>query len=148
MKLLALLASLLLAFGAAFLGAQFGPGDWYAGLRKPSWNPPGWLFGPVWTLLYAAMAVAAWRVWKAGEARPALALHVVQLALNAAWSWLFFGLHRPGLAFVDILALWAAILATTLAFFPKDRAAGWLMVPYLAWVSFAAFLNFTLWRMN
>jgi len=148
MNLLALLASLLLAFGAAFLGARFGPGDWYTELRKPSWNPPGWIFGPVWTFLYASMAVAAWRVWKAGDARTALALYVVQLALNAAWSWLFFGLHRPGLAFVDILALWAAILATTLAFFPKDRAAGWLMVPYLAWVSFAAFLNFTLWRMN
>jgi len=148
MNLLALLASLLLAFGAAFLGAQSGPGEWYAGLRKPSWNPPGWVFGPVWTVLYAAMAVAAWRVWKAGDSRPALALYAVQLALNAAWSWLFFGLHRPGLAFVDIVALWAAILATTLAFFPKDRAAGWLMVPYLAWVSFAAVLNFTLWRMN
>lgn len=151
MKALALAFFLLLSFSAAAFGARFAPGEWYLALRKPPWNPPGWIFGPVWTLLYAAMAVAAWRVWRAGsaaESRPALAAWAVQLALNAAWSFLFFGLHEPGLAFAEILALWAAILATTVLFFRRDRAAGWLMVPYLAWVSFAAVLNFVLWRLN
>ena len=148
MRGLALVVSLLLAFGAAALGAQFAPGEWYASLRKPPWNPPGWIFGPVWTLLYAAMAVAAWRVWRAGGARPALAAYGVQLVLNAAWSWLFFGLRRPDLAFAEILLLWGAILVTMILFLRKDRPAGLLMAPYLAWVSFAAILNFTLWRMN
>jgi translocator protein len=148
MRFLALLASVALAFAAALIGSRFPPGDWYASLQKPAWNPPSWLFGPVWTALYLGMAVAAWRVWRVGRAGPALALHVLQLALNAAWSWLFFGLHRPDLAFAEILVLWAAILATTVAFFRKDSLAGWLLVPYLAWVGFAAFLNFTLWRLQ
>ncbi|MCK6480111.1 MAG: tryptophan-rich sensory protein [Planctomycetes bacterium] len=151
MKALALAVFLLLSFGAAAFGARFAPGEWYVALRKPPWNPPGWVFGPVWTALYAAMAVAAWRVWRAAppaRARPALAAWAVQLVLNAAWSWLFFGLREPGLAFAEILALWAAILATTVLFLRRDRAAGWLMVPYLAWVSFAAVLNFVLWRLN
>lgn len=150
-SLLGLVVSLVAAFSAAWFGARFGPGDWYAGLAKPTWNPPNWIFGPVWTLLYTLMAVAAWRVWrKAGfkNAGPALALHAGQLLLNAAWSWLFFGLHRMDLAFAEILVLWAAILATALAFRRHDRVAAWLMAPYLAWVSFAAVLNFTLWRMN
>ncbi len=151
MKAIALVVFLLLSFGAAAFGARFAPGAWYLELRKPAWNPPGWIFGPVWTLLYAAMAVAAWRVWRASspaERRPALTAWGLQLLLNAAWSWLFFGLHEPGLAFAEILALWAAILATTILFFRRDRVAGRLMVPYLAWVSFAAALNFALWRMN
>ena len=148
MRYLALLASIALAFAAALIGSRFPSGDWYASLQKPAWNPPSWLFGPVWTALYLGMAVAAWRVWSVGRAGPALALHVLQLALNAAWSWLFFGLHRPDLAFAEILVLWVAILATTVAFFRKDSLAGWLLVPYLAWVGFAAFLNFTLWRLQ
>lgn len=146
-----LAAWLALCFAAAAFGTQFGPGDWYAALRKPAWNPPNRLFGPVWTVLYTMMGVAAWLVWRRGgwraQARP-LGLFMVQLALNAAWSGLFFGLRRPDLAFGEILLLWAAILATALAFRPVSAAAGWLLVPYLAWVGFAAVLNFTLWRLN
>ncbi|HMO64602.1 MAG TPA: tryptophan-rich sensory protein [Verrucomicrobiota bacterium] len=147
----ALLLWLAASFSAALFGGQFGPGDWYAGLRKPAWNPPGWVFGPVWTALYTMMGVAAWLVWRRGgwraQAVP-LGLFLVQLALNAAWSWLFFGLHRPGLACAEIVALWLAILAAALAFRPVSAAAFWLLVPYLAWVAFAAVLNFTLWRLN
>ncbi|MFN0069451.1 MAG: TspO/MBR family protein [Limisphaerales bacterium] len=146
-----LVAGLALCFSAAAFGAQFGPGDWYAALRKPAWNPPNWLFGPVWTALYTMMGVAAWLVWRRGgwgvQAVP-LGLFLVQLALNAAWSGLFFGLRRPGLAFGEMIMLWAAILATAAAFRPVSATACWLLVPYLAWVSFAAALNFTLWRLN
>lgn len=142
---------LLLTFAAAAIGSQFMPGEWYARLAKPSWTPPSWLFGPVWTLLYVLMAVAAWLVWKdrgfAG-ARVALVLYGVQLALNAAWSWLFFGLQRPGLAFAEILVLWIAILATLIAFWRHRALAGALLVPYLAWVSFATALNLAIWRLN
>jgi tryptophan-rich sensory protein len=149
--LIALIVSFVLCFGAAAIGSQFMPGEWYAGVAKPSWNPPNWIFGPVWSLLYTLMAVAAWRVWrKAGfrGAGQAMAAFGIQLVLNAAWSWLFFGLHRMDLAFVEILALWVAILATVIAFYRIDRTAAWLMAPYLAWVTFASVLNFTLWRMN
>ncbi len=148
---LALLGWLLLSFSAASLGALFLPGEWYASLKKPSWNPPAWIFGPVWTALYAMMAVAAWRVWRCGgmaaQRRP-LTLFLVQLALNAAWTPLFFGWHRPGLAFAEIVLLWVAIAATLLAFRPASRTAAWLLAPYLAWVSFAGVLNFTLWKLN
>lgn len=149
--LIALIVSFVLCFGAAAIGSQFMPGEWYAGVAKPSWNPPNWIFGPVWSLLYTLMAVAAWRVWRKAGFRgsgQAMAAFGVQLVLNAAWSWLFFGLHRMDLAFVEILALWVAILATVIAFYRIDRTAAWLMAPYLAWVTFASVLNFTLWRMN
>lgn len=124
---------------------------WYSTLVKPSWNPPAGVFGPVWTTLYLMMGVAAWSVWKpAGlkaAARP-LTLFGAQLGLNVAWSWIFFGLHQPGWAFVEIVILWLAIVATTVAFFRRTPVAGWLLVPYLAWVSFAGVLNFTIWRLN
>ncbi len=127
------------------------PGEWYAQLSKPAWNPPNWIFGPVWTALYLMMAVAAWRIWRlggfGGQRRP-LILFFIQLALNAAWSPLFFGLKEPGLAFAEILVLWLAIVLTIAAFRRADRLAAGLLVPYLAWVSFASVLNFTLWRMN
>jgi len=139
---------LVLCFGAAAVGARFRPGEWYAALRKPSWTPPSWLFAPVWTLLYAMMAVAAWLVWRQTGLSSEVGLFVVQLALNAAWSWLFFGLHRPGLAFADIVALWVAILGTLAAFWAVRPLAGWLLVPYLAWVSFASALNAAVWRLN
>ena len=109
---------LVLCFAAAALGGFFLPGEWYAQLRKPSWNPPGWIFGPVWTALYTMMAVAAWLVWRRGgfaAQRVPLGLFLLQLLLNAAWSPLFFGLHHPALAFVEIVMLWLAILATVLA---------------------------------
>lgn len=144
-------AWLLLCFSAAALGGLFMPGEWYAQLRKPAWNPPSWLFGPVWTALYFMMAVAAWLVWRRGgfpAQRKALGLFLLQLLLNAAWSPLFFGLHNPALAFAEIVLLWFAILGTFFAFWKTHRGAGALLVPYLAWVTFAAVLNFTLWQLN
>ena len=117
-------------------------------LVKPSWTPPDWVFGPVWSVLYLSMAVAAWLVWRQGNAFTPMTLFATQLALNAPWSWLFFGLHSPGAAFIDIVLLWAAIAATTIAFWHRLLVAGLLFVPYLAWVSFAAVLNFGIWRLN
>ena len=147
----ALAGWLVLCFSAASLGAFFMPGEWYTMLKKPSWNPPAWIFGPVWSSLYTMMAVAAWLVWKRGgfaaQRRP-LRLFLVQLALNGAWSPLFFGLHWPGVAFAEILLLWLAILTTLRAFRPVSRVAAWLLAPYLAWVTFAAVLNFMLYRLN
>ena len=148
---LALGGWVVLCFAAASLGGFFMPGEWYAALRKPPWNPPGWIFGPVWTALYAMMAVAAWLVWQRGgfkTQRRALSLFLVQLAFNAAWTPLFFGLHWTGVALAEIVLLWLAIAATLAAFRPVSRTAAWLLAPYLAWVSFAAVLNFTLWRLN
>jgi len=148
---LALLTSLLLCFAAASTGGFVSMGDWYLTLNKPSWNPPGWVFGPVWTLLYTMMAIAAWLVWRKGgfaQQRRPLTLFAVQLLLNALWTPLFFGLHMLGLAFVDIILMWIAILATILAFRKVSPAAAWLLVPYLLWVTFAAILNATLWWMN
>ena len=127
------------------------PGGWYAGLRKPSWNPPAWLFGPAWTALYVSMAVAAWMVWRLGgwPAHPlALGLFLAQLAFNALWSPLFFRLHRVGWALADCVLLWFSLAATLVAFWRASPAAGVLLVPYLGWVSFATVLNFTIWRSN
>ena len=150
-RLLALTGWVFLCFTAAATGGFFMPGEWYASLRKPTWNQPGWLFGPVWTALYAMMSVSAWLVWQRGgfavQGRP-LGLFLAQLALNALWSPLFFGLHRPGVAFVEIVLLCLAIVWTFAAFWPVRRAAAWLLAPYLAWVSFASVLNCTLWRLN
>jgi translocator protein len=142
-----LVVFLALAFAAAGVGSQFGPSPWFEALHKPSWNPPDWVFAPVWTSLYAMMAVAAWLVWRTG-ARAPLAWWLVQLVLNAAWSWLFFGLRRPDLAFADIVVLWVAIAATIVAFAPASRTAALLLAPYLAWVTFATALNGTIWRLN
>jgi tryptophan-rich sensory protein len=142
------------SFAAAGIGSLFTtpaiPG-WYESLRKPAWTPPNWLFGPVWTLLYLAMAAAAWLVWRErgfAGARLALALFFVQLTLNALWSILFFGMRRPGAALLEIALLWAAIFATMAAFWQVSRAAGWLFVPYLWWVTFAMFLNYAIWQDN
>lgn len=142
---------LLLCFGAAAAGALTPPDAWFAGLVKPSWQPPDAVFGPVWTLLYTLMAVAAWRVhrragWAA--ARGALGLFLLQLALNAAWTPLFFGLHRIDLALIDILALDLALVATIVAFRRHDRVAAFLLLPYLAWILFATTLTAALWRLN
>ncbi len=149
-----LAVAILICFGAAGLGSRFTTpsiAGWYATLLKPAWTPPSWIFGPVWSLLYLSMAVAAWLVWrKAGMAgaRGALALFAVQLLLNVAWSAIFFGAHRPGLAFAEIVVLWLMILATVVWFRPVSRAAAWLLMPYLLWVAFAAALNFSIWRLN
>lgn len=123
--------------------------NWYAYINKPSWNPPNWIFAPVWTILYIMMAVAAWRVWLTRDrVKPALVLFFIQLALNVLWTLIFFGMRSPGGALIEVVPFWAAILATTLAFFGRDTWAGLLFVPYLAWVSFAAVLNFAIWRLN
>ena len=142
---------LAISFAAAFAGSRFMPGEWYASLAKPAWNPPSAVFAPVWTLLYAMMGVAAWLVWRQmgfrGAALP-LSLFLVQLVLNALWSYLFFGLHRPDLALLDIVTLWVTILVVLVLFWRVSVPAGILLLPYLCWVGFASFLNFTLWRLN
>ena len=138
-------------FLAAFVGAQAtvnSVGEWYPTLAKPSWNPPSWLFGPVWTLLYLMMGIAAWLVWRRGDSGGALVIFGVQLVLNVAWSLLFFGWRNPLAGLVDIVLLWIAIAITLVWFWRVDRVAGWLFVPYLAWVTFASALNFTIWRLN
>jgi tryptophan-rich sensory protein len=125
--------------------------SWYPSLVKPAWTPPSWLFGPVWTVLYILMGIAAWRVWlHAGEplARQALAIFVVQLVLNAAWSLLFFGLRAPGLAMAELVLLWLAVAATLGAFWRIEPLAGALLIPYLAWVTFAGGLNHAIWWLN
>ena len=138
-------------FAAAWVGAHFPPGEWYEGLMKPALTPPGWIFGPVWTLLYTMMGVAAWLVWQRhgyAAASRSLGLFLLQLGLNALWAYFFFGLKNPGLAFLDIVVLWLAILATLIAFFRHYRPAGQLLLPYLLWVSFAVYLNLQFWRLN
>lgn len=146
-----LAAWLALCYAAALLAGQFPADEWYGALAKPAWTPPGWIFAPVWTVLYGTMAAAAWLVWKArglSGAPRALGLFGAQLAFNVAWSWLFFGLHRPGLALLDLAALWVAILAILVTFWRIRRLAGVLLVPYWAWVTFAGALNLEIWRLN
>jgi len=147
-NLLVLIGIVLVTFCAPLAGIFSPPGVWYASLSKPTWNPPGWIFGPVWTVLYMMMAMAAWLVWKRDGWRQALWLYVIQLALNAAWTPIFFGAQQIGWAFAVSTALWLAIMFMLLTFLRVSKVAGWLLMPYLAWVTFAAFLNFTLWRMN
>lgn len=149
----AALAAFVLAcvVGGAISGLATPPGDWYASLAKPSWTPPPWLFGPVWTLLYAMMGIAAWLLWRRrsqAAGRRALWLFLAQLALNFAWTPAFFGLRSPGLALVIIVMLAAAIVATIAAAWRVQRAAAAMLVPYLGWVSFATALNLAIWRLN
>ncbi len=149
LSLLALAGFLLLSFGAAATGVLFPPGDWYASLERPFYAPPNWLFGPVWTVLYIAMAVSAWLVWRqVGLRSAAMAWWLIQLAFNALWTPLFFGLQSPGLALLGMTVLWPAILICLRHFRPISKTAFWLMVPYLAWVSFAWILNAGFWWLN
>lgn len=145
-------AALAIFLAAAFLtaafGAMFTPGAWYASLAKPEWNPPSWLFGPVWTVLYFVNAVAAWRVWRTGHSKVAIVAWFLHLIPNALWSYFFFGLHRIDWALIDIILLNFAIVAVIALFYRRDKVAGLLMLPYLAWVSFAGFLNWTLFSLN
>ncbi len=125
--------------------------EFYAALQRPAWAPPGSVFAPVWAVLYLAMAVAAWMVWRDRHfvgARVALVLFVVQLALNALWTWLFFAWHQGALAFVEVLLLWLAVAVTTNLFRRVRPLAGTLLIPYLAWVTFAAALTYSIWRLN
>ncbi len=153
-RVLGLAGWVLLCLGVAVVSGVAtveGTRDWYPTIAKPSWTPPSWLFGPVWTVLYVAMGVAAWRVWRVGGWRPArvaLGLFLAQLALNGLWSPIFFAWHRLGLAFADIVLLFVAIAGTVVVFRRHDRVAALLLLPYLAWVGFASCLNFAIWRLN
>jgi translocator protein len=122
--------------------------SWYATLAKPSFSPPNWLFAPVWTLLYILMGIALYLVWNSHGSKIAITFFIIQLALNFAWSFLFFSLQNPLLAFIDILLLWAMIIVTALLFFPLSRTAAILLIPYFLWVSFAALLNFSIYWLN
>lgn len=126
--------------------------NWYVNLNKPVFNPPNWLFGPAWTLLYILMGIAFARIWHQYKPetayRLAIGLFVVQLVLNFFWTLIFFGMKNPALALAEIVVLWGFILATILQFRKLDTVAAWLLVPYLAWVSFATLLNFMIWKLN
>lgn len=154
LELPALGVCLLACFAAGGLGSIFtGPaiGGWYAGLNKPSFNPPDWVFGPVWTFLYILMAVAAWMVWRRRTSQPvgvALWLFGAQLALNAAWPIVFFGLHRPLAAMIGLTLLWVVLALALMAFWRTRPTAGVLLLPYLAWVSFAWVLNAAIVALN
>ncbi len=152
LDLLALVGFFALSFSAAAVGTRYtvaALGTWYAALRKPSWTPSGRTIGAVWTVLYALMAIAAWIVWReAGLAWLPLSLFVLQLVLNAAWSWLFFGRRDLGGALAEIVVLWFAVLATAISFWMASPLAGLLFAPYLAWVVVAGNLNRILLRMN
>ncbi len=150
-QVLALIGWLALCISAGSTAAFVSTGGWYENLYKPSWNPPSWVFGPVWSLLYVMMAVAAWLVWREGgwrRQKQCLTLFLVQWILNTLWTPIFFGMHRLDWAFAEILLLWLALVATIRCFWPVQKASGLLLLPYLAWISFAAVLNFTIWRMN
>jgi benzodiazapine receptor len=145
---------LLVSFAAAAVGgfASAGAGDFYRQLHRPGWAPPGWVFGPVWSVLYTLQGVSAWLVWREREAggrrRVALAVFLAQLAANALWSWLFFAWHRGGLAFGEVVVLLAMIGATAALFWRVRRLAGALLLPYLMWVGFATALTYAIWRRN
>lgn len=151
---LSLIPFVLACLAAAAIGAgatRRSVKTWYPNLQRPSWTPPDWVFGPVWSTLYFMMALSSWLVWRDSPwtiARPALLLFVVQLILNALWSILFFGLRRPGPAFAEILILLTLIVATITAFLPLSFLAAWLLFPYAVWVAFASYLNFRIWQMN
>lgn len=154
-RIIRLIASILLPQAAGGTGALFTESavrTWYAGLNKPLFNPPDWIFGPVWTALYLMMGIALYLVWRNGlvdkRTKIAVALFAAQLALNLLWSILFFGMHNPLAGLVEIVLLWASILATMIAFFRISNPAGLLLVPYFLWVSFASALNFMLWSLN
>ena len=150
----AFIICLFLCFAAAGIGGyfnSFGLGAWYDSLIKPSWNPPPWVFGPVWTLLYIMMAVSLWLVWcrrNDADVTFAIGLFLLHLALNAGWSGIFFALHRPDWAFVEIVVLWMFIAVLTKIFWAIDKRASYLLMPYLGWVSFATVLNGTIAYLN
>jgi translocator protein len=133
---------------AAF-GAQFQAGAWYESLSKPPWNPPSWVFAPVWTVLYVGIAIAGWRLWRRTRRFvPSLTIWIAQMVLNGCWSLLFFGLHRPDIALIDIVVLLALIIVFIVTARRHSALASWLFVPYAAWVAFATALNFAIWRLN
>lgn len=153
-QIIGLLVSIVTCFGAAAIGGLAttqGLDAWYATLAKPTWNPPNWIFAPVWTLLYLMMSVSVWMVWRGGGfgiAKWAIVCFGIQLALNSFWSVLFFGWQQPGWAALEIIALWIAIAITIWLFRKHSSVAAALLIPYLLWVSFATILNWTIWSMN
>ena len=152
-QIMGLVGWFIISFAASAVGAvaSVQAKSFYGQLAQPAWAPPPWLFGPVWTVLYALMAVAAWLVWRSGGFRAnriALSLFLVQLALNAVWSWFFFAWHRGDLALADIILLWVLVVATLLSFWRVRPLAGALLIPYLLWVSFAFVLNYSVWQLN
>ncbi len=141
----------LACLAAASSGSIFRAGAWYEDLRKPSWRPPGWLFGPVWLVLYVMIALAGWIVWRltpTDQTVLPMTVYGVHLIFNALWSYCFFGLRRPGLALAEMSALWLSILLTMVVFAPISGLAAVLLAPYLLWVSFAWFLNRAIWQLN
>jgi len=154
MKFLRLIFSVLIAQSAGVVGSIFTVSNvdgWYATLEKPLWNPPSWVFGPVWIALYTLMGISAYLVWRQRHrpgAKLALSVYGAHLVLNALWSILFFGLQNPGLAFAEILILLGSILVTTVLFWRINNWSGALLVPYLSWAAFATLLNFTIWQLN
>lgn len=147
--IIALAIPLLIGFSGSFFTAS-EIGSWYQTIQKPLWNPPNWIFGPVWTTLYVLMGISLFLVWRssASQKRVAIILFTVQLVLNFFWSFIFFKHHQIGLAFAEILVLWLMILLTIFSFARINKLAAWLLVPYISWVSFAAILNFTIWQLN
>jgi tryptophan-rich sensory protein len=152
-QILGLIGWLVVSFAVFAVGAaaSIQAKSFYGQLTQPTWAPPPWVFGPVWSVLYVMIAIAAWLVWRCGgfrSQRIALSVYFGQLVLNALWSWLFFAWHLGAAAFVDIVLLWVLIVATLIAFWRVRPLAGTLFIPYLLWVSFAAVLNYSIWRLN
>jgi len=149
-RMISLAVFLALVVIAVWMASQFPAGEYYALLNKPGWAPPAWLFGPVWSILYVLMAIAMWKVWQSGrqERLGALAWWLLQLGLNVAWSWLFFGLTRIGWAMAELAVLIGLVVFCTRVFSMISKSAAWLMVPYLLWLLFALALNFSLWSLN
>lgn len=152
---LKLVISVIVCEFAGVIGSFFtmpATDGWYQGIVKPALNPPSWVFGPVWITLYALMGIAAFLIWKRGldrkDVRQALYVFIVQLMLNSMWSIIFFGLQSPGGAFVEIIFLWISILISIIMFAKISKPAAWLLVPYILWVSFASYLNYSIWILN
>lgn len=152
LKLIISVAIPVAAGAASGFFTSTGLGSWYQSIIKPSWNPPGWVFGPVWTTLYIMMGIALYLVWKSGAAsalkKTALTLFAIQLVLNFFWSFIFFNQQQIGWALVEIIAMWVTILLTIFSFSKINNTASWLLVPYISWVSFATILNYTIWKLN
>jgi len=153
-SILPLLISILIVFSFGFIGSLFTTpsiATWYAFINKPLFSPPNWIFAPVWTLLYILMGISAFLIWKKRDnlkTKQALIFYGIQLILNALWSIIFFGMHNPGLAFLEIIILWLFILITLIKFYKINKTAGILFIPYLLWVSFASILNYAIWMLN
>jgi len=153
-SILPFLISILIVFSFGFIGSFFTTSsitNWYAFINKPLFSPPNWIFGPVWTLLYILMGISAFLIWKKRDnlkTKSALIFYGIQLILNALWSIIFFGMHNPGLALLEIIILWLFILITLIKFYKINKTAGLLFIPYLLWVSFASILNYAIWILN